>query len=230
MPAAGWHTARMYLPTHFAETDPARLHALMREHPLALLIVAADGIVTADPVPLEFDAAAGPAGTLRGHVARANPLAQHGGSEVLAVFSGPQAYVSPGFYASKREHGKVVPTWNYAVVQARGTLRTVDDAPWLRALVERLTHRHEAPRPAPWAVADAPADFVAQMLRAIAGIEIPLTSLVGKFKLSQNRGAADHDGVRQGLAAGDPAARAAAALMRPAAAPASSAPDRKDPR
>lgn len=230
MPAPGWHTARMYLPKHFAETDPARLQALMREHPLALLIAVTDGVATADPVPLEFDAAAGPAGTLRGHVARANPLAQRGGSEVLAVFSGPQAYVSPGFYASKREHGKVVPTWNYAVVQARGTLRKVDDAPWLRALVGRLTHHHEAPRPAPWAVDDAPADFVAQMLRAIVGIEIPLASLVGKFKLSQNRSAADHDGVRQGLESGDPQARAAAALMRPAAVPATSAPDLKDPR
>ncbi|MBX3634331.1 MAG: FMN-binding negative transcriptional regulator [Rubrivivax sp.] len=220
----------MYLPTHFAETDPARLHALMREHPLALLVAVADGLATADPLPLEFDAAAGPLGTLRGHVARANPLAQRGGSEMLAVFSGPQAYVSPGLYASKREHGKVVPTWNYAVVQARGTLRTVDDAPWLRALVGRLTHHHEAPRPAPWAVDDAPADFVAQMLRAIVGIEIPLASLVGKFKLSQNRSAADHDGVRQGLASGGPQDRAAAALMRPATGPTPTDPLRKDPR
>lgn len=220
----------MYLPTHFAETDPARLHALMREHPLALLVVVADGIATADPVPLEFDPAAGPLGTLRGHVARANPLARRGGSEVLAVFGGPQAYVSPGFYASKREHGKVVPTWNYAVVQARGTLRTVDDAPWLRALVGRLTQHHEAAQPAPWAVDDAPADFVAQMLRAIVGIEIPLAALVGKFKLSQNRSAADRAGVRQGLAAGTAWARAAAALMPPEADPAPPDPMRKDPR
>lgn len=223
----------MYLPTHFAETDPARLHALMREYPLAMLIAVADGVATADPVPLEFDAAAGPLGTpgtLRGHVARANPLAQRGGSAVLAVFSGPQAYVSPGFYASKREHGKVVPTWNYAVVQARGTLRTVDDAPWLRALVGRLTHRHEAPRPAPWAVDDAPADFVAQMLGAIVGIEIPLASLVGKFKLSQNRSAADRQGVLQGLAAGGAQACAAAAWMQPPLAPAAPDPDRKEPR
>jgi transcriptional regulator len=218
----------MYLPTHFAETDPARLHALMHEHPLALLVVAVDGVATADPVPLEFDAADGPLGTLRGHVARANPLARRGGSEVLAVFSGPQAYVSPGLYASKREHGKVVPTWNYAVVQARGTLRTIDDAPWLRALVGRLTHRHEASRPAPWAVDDAPGDYVAQMLRAIVGLEIPVAALVGKFKLSQNRSASDHEGVRQGLAGGDATARAAAALM-PAAA-AAPEPSTEDPR
>lgn len=217
----------MYLPTHFAETDPARLHALMHAHPLALLVVVADGQAVADPVPLEYDPGAGPLGTLRGHVARPNPLARRGGSEVLAVFSGPQAYVSPGFYASKREHGKVVPTWNYAVVQARGTLHTVDDAPWLRALVGRLTHRHEAPRPAPWAVDDAPTDYVAQMLRAIVGIEIPLAALAGKFKLSQNRSAADREGVLQGLATGDAPAHAAAALMKPATT--SPEAPRKDP-
>jgi transcriptional regulator len=217
----------MYLPTHFAETDPQRLHALMQAHPLALLVVVAEGLAHADPVPLEFDAAAGALGTLRGHVARANPLARRGGSEVLAVFSGPQAYVSPGWYATKREHGKVVPTWNYAFVQARGTLHTVDDAPWLRALVGRLTQANEASQATPWSVDDAPADFVRQMLRAIVGIEIPLSALTGKFKLSQNRTAADRSGVMEGLRAGGADALAMHTMMQalsPQAEPTQEAP------
>jgi transcriptional regulator len=200
----------MYLPRHFEQTDPAELHALMRAHPLALLVLAGDGShgSTADLVPLEFDPQAGELGTLRGHVARANPLWRQAGHELLAVFQGPQAYVSPGWYASKAEHGKVVPTWNYSMVQARGVLRAVEEAPWLHALVSRLTDHHETPRTAPWAVADAPDDYVQQMLRAIVGIEIPLTSLQGKWKLSQNRSAADRAGVVAGLAAAADAASA----------------------
>jgi transcriptional regulator len=175
----------------------------MHERPLALLVLGgADP--TADLIPLEYSAGEGAHGTLRGHVARANPLWQHAGESVLAVFTGPEAYVSPGWYASKREHGKVVPTWNYTMVQARGTLRAVDDASWLRALVGRLTDAHEAARAEPWQVSDAPEDFIAQMLRAIVGIEIALTSLTGKWKVSQNRSAADRDGVAQGLDASQP--------------------------
>jgi transcriptional regulator len=191
----------MYLPKHFEQTDRAALIALMRERPLATLIVAAPDGPRADLIPLEFDDAAN---TLRGHVARANPLWKHAGAKALAVFSGPQAYVSPGWYPSKREHGKVVPTWNYTMVQARGTLRAVEDAPWLHALVERLTTHHEHTQATPWAVSDAPDDYVQQMLRAIVGIEIALDSLLGKWKVSQNRGAADRDGVAQGLAATQP--------------------------
>ena len=206
----------MYLPTHFEQRDPATLAAAMRAHPLATLIVATPDGPTADLVPLEFDAGAGPHGRLRGHVARANPLWQHAGALALAVFHGPQAYVSPGWYPSKAEHGKVVPTWNYTMVQARGTLRAVDDAAWLRALVGRLTARHEAAQAAPWAVSDAPDDFIAQMLGAIVGIEIELTSLVGKWKTSQNRNDADRLGVAEALGE-----HAMAALVRPArAAPA----------
>jgi transcriptional regulator len=189
----------VYLPKHFEQSDRAALIALMRERPLATLVVAGDE-PTADLVPLEYHADAGPHGTLRGHVARANPLWRRAGAQALAVFTGPEAYVSPGWYASKREHGKVVPTWNYTMVQARGVLRAVDDAPWLRALVGRLTDHHEAAQPAPWQVSDAPDDFVQQMLRAIVGIEIELTALVGKWKVGQNRSAADREGVANGLA------------------------------
>jgi transcriptional regulator len=203
----------MYLPKHFEQHDPQALQALMREHPLAALVsTGADG-VTADHLPLEYDAATN---TLRGHVARANPLWQHAdGQPVLAVFRGAQAYVTPSWYPSKAATHKVVPTWNYTVVHAHGTLRAVADAPWLHALVSRLTGHHEAPRAQPWAVSDAPDDFVQQMLRAIVGIEIPVARLVGKWKVSQNRNEADRLGVADGLAAEDDAnAQVMAALVR----------------
>lgn len=202
----------MYLPRHFEQTDRAALVALMREHPLATLVATGPDGATADLLPLEYDAAVGTLGTLRGHVARANPLWQRAGTPVLAVFHGPQAYVSPGWYPSKQAHGKVVPTWNYTMVQARGVLRAVEDAPWLRELVGRLTDHHEAVRPAPWAVDDAPDDYVQQMLRAIVGIEIELTALQGKWKVSQNRADDDRAGVAAGLGAAHPAM---AALVAP---------------
>ena len=198
----------MYLPKHFEQQDLQALHALMRAHPLAALVsTGADGL-TADHLPLEYDAASQ---TLRGHVARANPLWRHAdGQPVLAIFRGPQAYITPSWYPGKAEHHKVVPTWNYTVVHAHGTLRAVDDAPWLHTLVSGLTAHHEAPRAQPWAVADAPDDYVQQMLRAIVGIEIPVARLVGKWKVSQNRQAADREGVADGLG-DDPMA----ALVRP---------------
>ena len=190
----------MYLPPHFEQQDRVALQALMREHPLAALVTSGPDGLTADHVPLEFDATAGEHGTLVGHVARANPLWQAAaGKPVLAIFRGPQAYVSPSWYPSKAGTHKVVPTWNYAVVHAHGVLEAVDDAPWLRELVGRLTDRHEAPRPAPWSVGDAPADYVQTMLRAIVGIRIPIERLVGKWKVSQNRSQADREGVAQGL-------------------------------
>ena len=208
----------MYLPRHFAQDDPAALQALMRDHPLATLVSTGPDGLTADHVPLEYDTATG---ALRGHVARANPLWQHAdGQPVLAVFRGPEAYVSPSWYPSKAEHHKVVPTWNYAVVHAHGRLSAVDDAPWLHALVSRLTAQHEGGRPTPWTVADAPADYVQQMLRAIVGIEIAVERLVGKWKLGQNRSSADRQGVIDGLTAaanaqpGADTAFTAAALAR----------------
>lgn len=202
----------MYLPKHFEQTDAQALHALMREHPLAALVSVQDGEPTADHVPLEFDAASD---TLRGHVARANPLWRvAAGQPVLAVFTGPQAYVTPSWYPSKAETHKVVPTWNYTVVHAHGVLRAVQDAPWLHALVSGLTAHHETPRAAPWAVSDAPDDHVQQLLRAIVGIEIPVQRLLGKWKVSQNRSEADRLGVAAGLAQGADEARAMAELVR----------------
>jgi transcriptional regulator len=205
----------VYLPKHFEQNDPAVLAAAIHAYPLATLIVTTTQGPSADLIPLEFHPEVGAHGTLRGHVARANPLWHAAGAPVLAVFQGPQAYVSPNWYPSKREHGKVVPTWNYTMVQARGTLRAVDDAPWVHALVEKLTDRHESTQATAWAVSDAPADYIQQMLRAIVGIEITLTSLVGKWKVSQNRGAADRLGVAVGLAGTpDDNTRAMAALVR----------------
>ena len=189
----------MYLPKHFEQHDRDALIGLMRERPLATLITSTPDGPSADLIPLEFIADEGEHGTLRGHVARANPLWQRAGTTGLAVFTGPEAYVSPGWYPSKKEHGKVVPTWNYTMVQACGVLHAIEEAPWLHALVKRLTDHHEATQTRPWQVSDAPHDFVQQMLRAIVGIEIPLTSLIGKWKISQNRSAADRAGTAQGL-------------------------------
>jgi transcriptional regulator len=191
----------MYLPNHFKESRVEPLHGLIRAHPLGMLITLADAGLQANPIPFLIDAAPAPLGTLRGHVARANPLWRETRAEVeaLLVFQGPQAYISPALYPTKAATGKVVPTWNYVTVQARGTLRVHDDAAWVRGIVERLTQTHEAARAAPWAVSDAPADYIETMLRAIVGIEIELSSLEGKWKVSQNRDAADRQGVVAGL-------------------------------
>jgi len=204
----------MYLPQHFEQTDPQALQTLMREHPLATLVTTGADGVTADHVPLHYDPTAGTNGMLIGHVARANPLWKHAnGAPVLAVFQGPQAYVSPSWYPSKATTHKVVPTWNYTVVHAHGTLRAVDDVHWLRQLVGRLTAHHEAAQMQPWAVSDAPDDYLQQMLRAIVGIEIPVDRLVGKWKISQNRSQADRLGVAAGLRAGGPQGQAMAGLV-----------------
>jgi transcriptional regulator len=193
----------MYLPSHFEEKRPEVLHDFVRANPLGLMITPThEGGLLANSIPfvLDADPAGGP-GILRAHVARANPVWREAreDAESLVAFQGPQAYVSPSFYPSKAEHGKAVPTWNYVMVQARGRFRAIDDVTWLRAFVTRLTERHESPRAAPWHVSDAPEDYLATMLRAIVGLEIPLTSLVGKWKASQNRSAADRDGVARGL-------------------------------
>ncbi len=215
----------MYLPKHFEQPDAAAVQALIAASPLATLVAMTAQGLTADLLPLEFVPAGDgssssgqhhPHDRLRGHIARANPLwrdaaAEH---EVLAIFTGPQAYISPNGYPSKREHGKVVPTWNYIVVQARGALTVVDDADWLRALVTGLTDRHESRSAVPWKVSDAPDDYIAQMLKAIIGIEIRITSLTAKWKVSQNRSSADRLGTAAGLLAqpGDDA-QAMAALV-----------------
>jgi transcriptional regulator len=194
----------MYLPSHFEERRPEVLHALLERHPFGTLVTEGPEGLVADTLPFILDPGGGHGlGVLRGHVARANPVWRETRFErpVLVLFQGEQGYVSPGWYPSKHEHGKAVPTWNYVTVQARGSLRAIDDAEWLRAFVTRLTERHEARRSAPWAVTDAPADYVQTMLRAIVGIEIELTALTGKWKLSQNRSAADRAGVVEGLGA-----------------------------
>ena len=190
------------LPKHFEQHDPELLRGLVQAHPLATLVTpGADGVCV-DHIPMLLDPLDGPHGTLVGHVARANPLWQEAhGQAVVAVFSGPQVYITPSYYASKVTTHKVVPTWNYSVVHAHGVLQAVEDTEWLHGLVSRLTQHNESHRTAPWAVTDAPPDYVQQMLRAIVGIRIPLTQLVGKWKVSQNRDVADRRGVAQGLAA-----------------------------
>ena len=172
----------MYLPPLFEETRIEVLAGLIHEHPLATLITQNDAGLVANHIPIEFDPAPAPFGILRGHVARANPVWREtvAGSEVLLVFQGPSAYVTPAWYETKKQTGKVVPTWNYAVVHARGPLVVRDDPVWLRAFLEKLTDRHESGRTAPWKVGDAPEDFIRSQLRAIVGIEIPLTALTGK--------------------------------------------------
>lgn len=192
----------MYIPAHYRESRPEVLHGFMRRHPLATLVTRTAGGVDANHIPMELLLVDGQP-RLRGHVARANPLWREAMPEepVLAIFTSAGSYVTPSWYPSKREHGKVVPTWNYAAVHARGTIRFVHEAAWLRALVGSLTDSHEGVRAEPWQVDDAPADYVEGMLRAIVGVEIEVSALEGKFKASQNREARDKAGVAAGLAA-----------------------------
>lgn len=210
----------MYTPAHFAESRPAVLHDLIATHPLGTLITLGSSGLDANPIPFEFDptpTATAPHGTLLAHVARANPLwHDHAGTPaVLVVFQGPQSYITPSWYvSSKPEHGQVVPTWNYCTVHAHGPLVIHEEPAWLLAQVTRLTQRHESPRSAPWAVDDAPPDFIAKLLHAIVGLEIPVTRLTGKWKVSQNRPAADRAGLVAGLSASEaPDAPAMARLV-----------------
>ncbi|MGX1305384.1 transcriptional regulator [Amorphus suaedae] len=192
----------MYTPPAFREDDPAALRTIIREAGLSTLVTAtADGIV-ATPMPLILEASEGPHGTLYGHIARANPQwkAEPAG-DALVIFTGPDAYISPSWYAAKREHGKVVPTWNYVAVHAYGPVAFFHDPSDLRAVVTRLTDRHEASRAEPWQVSDAPDAFTDAQLRLIVGVRIPITRIEGKRKMSQNRSEADRLGVAEGLAA-----------------------------
>lgn len=202
----------MYAPTAFAVTDPAELAAMMARAPLATLVAnTADGLEAAH-LPLLYDA---DAGTLIGHLARQNPLAMLDGVQAMAMFSGASAYVSPGFYPSKAEHGRVVPTWNYETVHVHGRLERFDDPAELRAVVAALTDRFEADRPAPWSVDDAPDAYVQGLLRAIVGVRLVIERIEGVRKLSQNKSASDKAGVQAGLAASQsPGDRSVAALMR----------------
>jgi transcriptional regulator len=195
--------AFMYIPGYFNEPRIEVLHALMRGRPLATLVTASDSGMVANHFPVETLAEPPPHGSIMGHIARANPLWREyrAGSEALAIFQGPQAYVSPSFYPSKKETGEVVPTWNYMVVHARGTLKFVQDPGWLRTFVGRLTDSHEASRQVPWHVGDAPPQYIEKMLSQIVGFEFSIVSLTGKWKVSQNHPAANRRGVVAGLRA-----------------------------
>lgn len=207
----------MYLPEHFRETDARVLHALIDAHPLGAWVTLGDDGLLVNHLPFLLDPERGPRGTLVGHVARANPVWRSFSTtlESVIVFQGAETYVTPSWYPSKRAHGKVVPTWNYAVVHAHGMPRAIEDPAWLLELVTRLTARHESGRAVPWKVSDAPADYTARLLEAIVGIEIPITRLVGKWKVSQNRPAADRLGVAEGLLGrGDEVSAEMAALVK----------------
>lgn len=190
----------MYLPKHFDEPRVDVMHGLMRAYPLATLVTLSSNGLDANHIPLQLAAGASPFGTLQGHIARANPLGREVGKiDVLAIFQGPDAYISPSWYATKKATGKAVPTWNYAVVHAHGTLRVIDDALWVRAQIEALTMHNEAPFAHPWAVSDAPSDYTEKMIAAVVGIEIEITRLTGKWKVSQNQPAENRAGVLEAL-------------------------------
>jgi transcriptional regulator len=206
----------MYLPKHFEETEVEVLHQLVRAHPFAALVTLTQNGLEANHIPFLVQSDPAPYGTLHGHIARANPLWRDVSPNVhaLVIFQGPQTFISPSWYPSKKETTKVVPTWNYAVVHARGPIRVIDDPVWVRAHVEELTNRHETVRPAPWKVTDAPADYIEKMVRMIVGLEIPIAQLVGKWKVSQNRSPRDREGVIDGLKReGTDAAAAMASLV-----------------
>ena len=193
----------MYIPNSFAEHDLPTLYAFLDAHPLAALVTDSEPAgLFATHLPLLLDRTAGPVGTLFGHFARANPHCGHvagGPTNALVIFTGPDAYITPDWYRTKQETGRVVPTWNYVAVHAYGTLRLRDDPQFLRRHLEALTARHEAGRVRPWGVGDAPEDFIVQQMKAIVGVELTIARLEGKWKMSQNRSAADIDGVIHGL-------------------------------
>ena len=207
----------MYEPPLHREDDLSRQHALIRTRPLGLLISSGPQGLVANAIPFLIDPGASRLGTLRAHVARANGQWRDlvHAPEALVVFQGAEHYVSPSWYATKRETGKVVPTWNYVMVQARGAARVIEDDGWLSRQIEALTNGQEARRDKPWAVGDAPPDFIALQRRAIVGIEIEIAEIRGKWKTSQNRNAADRAGVVAGLEVlGDEEARDMAAIVK----------------
>lgn len=207
----------MYQPAHFKEDDLSVQHALIDAHPLGLLISDGPDGILANPIPFLLYPGEGPFGTLRCHLSRANPQweALIEWPDVLVVFQGAERYITPSWYATKAEHGKVVPTWNYAMVQVRGRARPDHDPAWLHAHVSALSATHEGHRAQPWAVADAPEAFIAGQLRGIVGIEIEISAIEGKWKASQNRPITDRAGVAEGLMAqGDDLSLAMAALVK----------------
>jgi len=210
----------MYEPPAFRNDDVVLQHGLIRAHPLGLLISNDASGITANAVPFELVESTGGQGLLRCHLAKANGQWKNlDGQPVLVVFQGGDAYVSPQWYAAKREHGKVVPTWNYAMVQVRGQARVIADPDWLQAQVSRLTDAHEGAQVTgtPWRVSDAPAGYLESQLKGIVGVEIEIAAMTGKFKASQNRSAEDRAGVVDGLLArgrGDDAKMAALTKLK----------------
>jgi len=193
----------MYLPEHFRESDIESLLDFIEHHGFATWVLSLDNQIYADHLPLYLNRQDGVYGTLQGHVSRANSMWAHcsQGVDSLAVFQGANAYISPSYYPSKHQHGKVVPTWNYAVVHAQGKARAVEDRDWLIQHLTRITAQHEKHQAQPWQLSDAPEDFLSQLLDAIVGIELPIEKLTGKWKMSQNRPRADKLGAAQGLRA-----------------------------
>jgi transcriptional regulator len=202
----------VYTPAHFLEARDGELHRLLRTHPLGMLVTHGTQGLDANHVPFLLDPDRGEHGTLLAHVARANPVWQQveDGDAVLVVFRGAQGYVSPNWYPSKQEHHRHVPTWNYEVVHAHGRIRIRDDATFVRGVVARLTREHEASQPRPWKMGDAPADYIADLVTKIVGLEVEVARWEGKRKLSQNREPRDFDGVRDALEARGDASLAAA--------------------
>ena len=207
----------MYVPAHFSETRPQALQRIIREHALGMLVTHGPDGLDADHLPFEFDAVRGALGTLTAHVARANPVWQRcpTGTPVMVVFRGAEAYISPNWYPSKHESHRQVPTWNYEVVHAHGTLVVRDDERFVRGLVARLTRTYESSEPKPWRMSDSAPPFIDGMLANIVGIEVEIASLVGKSKLSQNRETRDRTGAAAALDAR--AKSELAALMRASA-------------
>ncbi|OAI13973.1 transcriptional regulator [Methylomonas koyamae] len=198
----------MYIPKHFDESRIEVMRALIRNYPLATLVtLSADGL-NANHIPLHLTDDGSPYGSLRGHIARSNPIWTDFDqqTEVLAVFQSENAYISPSWYATKPQTGKVVPTWNYAAVHAYGKLRIIDDPAWIRRQLEAMTEEFEAGFPEPWSVADAPVDFTERLITQIIGIEISVTRLQGKCKVSQNQPPENRNSVIEALrASGQPA-------------------------
>jgi transcriptional regulator len=210
----------MYIPDQFKEQRVDVMHGLIRARPLATLVTLSSDGLNANHIPFYLADSPAPFGTLQGHVARANPILSdlENNIEVLAVFHGPDAYITPSWYATKKETGKVVPTWNYAVVHAYGRIRVVDDAAWLRVQLEALTRHNETAFPEPWAVSDAPGEFTQRLIGSIIGIEMVISRLTGKWKVSQNQPQQNKAGVIEGLTmCASREASAMAALIKTAA-------------
>jgi transcriptional regulator len=191
----------MYIPKHFEETKVDVMHELIRDYPLATLVTLSPDGLNANHIPMHLSASSEPYGTLHGHIARANPLLDYFAQdqETLAIFHGPNSYITPSWYQTKKQSGKVVPTWNYVVVHAYGKLSIIDDPDWLRAQLERLTDQNELFFSEPWTVADAPLEFTEKLFTSIVGIEMKITKLLGKWKVSQNQPHQNKESVVAGL-------------------------------